>query len=470
MIVDEISMMGPETCDSFIQRLNRVSKTAKAQRVRCLLFGDFAQYLNVVSYKDKKFMLEKYGTTKLLDSKQFKKLKLEVFELDQNKRVGDDKEFIERLEDVRHGKNIEECLKYFNKRVGTPDPEAVFITTTNAKVDEINKQVFDTNPNPVMYYPATISGDFKIKDSRLAENLALKESLRVMSLVNDPSGEDLYVNGSIGTITYLMDSSVEVAFDNGNTVWIEPTEEENKEYYTDEEGELCWKIVGRCSGIGLRQSSAITGNKAQGIGVDRATVDLGDGAFAAGQCYVMLSRLTNIEGLTLTRPLVASDIIVDESVRKFYTELRGEKYESLASVGYEQYKIRLIVAGGRDFNNYSYMKQALDHMLQRYSKKEVLIVSGKAKGADSLGEVYAESKGIAVKEFPANWKDITTPPVKIRKNNYGEYNVLAGIVRNKKMGDFATHAVIFHDGVSTGSKQMIEYMNELNKPVKVFKY
>lgn len=471
IIVDECSMMGPETMDSFIHRLKRVSRTAKRGKVRCLLFADFFQILNIVKRSDKSLIMKHYGTTSLLESKEFKSLKLEIFELDQNKRVTtEDTEFKERLEDVRNGRNLEECVTYFNKCVRVPDKDAIFITTKNSIVDKINKEYFDKNTNQAFYYQATLSGDFKVKDSRLEENLVLKEGLRVMSLVNDSSGCDLFVNGSIGTIKSLLCDQIEVEFDNGITTWIEPTTEENREYYTDELGDLCTRIVGTMTGYGLRQCNAITANKSQGIGIDKATIDLSEGSFCAGQTYVMLSRLTNIDGLTLTAPLKVSDIITDEIVKKFYAEIRGDKYEQEKPKGYEQYKIRLIVAGGRDFSDYTYLCKSLNFMLKNYKPSEVLIISGMTKGADSLGSRYAREQGIDVKEFPANWKDLTTQPVNIRSNAYGDYNVLAGIVRNHEMGRFSTHAVVYWDGVSTGSRDMIEFMKDQGKPVKVFNY
>ncbi|MGO3321101.1 MAG: helicase, partial [Microbacterium gubbeenense] len=50
---------------------------------------------------------------------------------------------------------------------------------------------------------------------------------------------------------------------------------------------------------------------------ERAIVDLGSGAFAPGQTYVALSRLTSLDGLYLSRPLRPRDIRVDENVRRF---------------------------------------------------------------------------------------------------------------------------------------------------------
>ena len=47
------------------------------------------------------------------------------------------------------------------------------------------------------------------------------------------------------------------------------------------------------------------------------------------------------------------------------------------------------------------MKNSIDNLLEKINITE--IVSGKAKGADSLGEKYASLNNIPVKEFPANW-------------------------------------------------------------------
>ena len=50
----------------------------------------------------------------------------------------------------------------------------------------------------------------------------------------------------------------------------------------------------------------------------------GSGAFAPGQTYVALSRLTSLEGLYLTRPLRPRDIQVDPDVRRFMADVRRE--------------------------------------------------------------------------------------------------------------------------------------------------
>ena len=62
----------------------------------------------------------------------------------------------------------------------------------------------------------------------------------------------------------------------------------------------------------------------------------------------------------------------------------------------------LLVAGSRGFNNYPLLKEKLDYLLQNQSGKEIHIVSGGAKGADTLAEWYAKERGYQMHVFPAD--------------------------------------------------------------------
>lgn len=50
---------------------------------------------------------------------------------------------------------------------------------------------------------------------------------------------------------------------------------------------------------------------------------------------------------------------------------------------------KVIVAGGRDFNNYEGLSNSLDYLFKNIND-DIQVVCGMARGADRLGERYAK--------------------------------------------------------------------------------
>lgn len=123
--------------------------------------------------------------------------------------------------------------------------------------------------------------------------------------------------------------------------------------------------------------------------------------------------------------------------------------------------MRLIIAGTRTFTDYPFLVKAVDHAIPLLFQKllyllpTIEVVSGKARGVDTLGELLAASRGWLVHAFPANWE---------------KYGARAGNKRNKEMGKFADALVAVWNGKSPGTKNMIERMNLLGKPSRVYMY
>ena len=135
-------------------------------------------------------------------------------------------------------------------------------------------------------------------------------------------------------------------------------------------------------------------------------------------------------------------------------DIMCQKYESyLNPTPIPTEYFRVIVAGGREFNNYELLKSSCDRILIRQTNIE--IVSGKALGADKLGEDYAKEKGYKIKEFPADW-------IKYKKG--------AGPIRNKQMAEYADELIAFWDGLSKGTKNMIELAKKHGLKIKVIYY
>jgi hypothetical protein len=100
--------------------------------------------------------------------------------------------------------------------------------------------------------------------------------------------------------------------------------------------------------------------------------------------------------------------------------------------------MKVIIAGTREFNDYYLLKTKCDEILHAIS--DIEIVSGKARGADTLGERYAKERGYSVKEFPADWKT---------------YGRSAGMIRNRQMAEYGDMLIAFWNGKSRGTNGMI---------------
>lgn len=112
--------------------------------------------------------------------------------------------------------------------------------------------------------------------------------------------------------------------------------------------------------------------------------------------------------------------------------------------------MKIIIAGSRGFSNYDLLKTKCDYYLSKLD--EVIIVSGGARGADSLGERYAREKGYQVEQYLADW------------NRYGKS---AGYRRNAEMAEVADGLIAFWDGKSSGTKHMIDLMKKKTNLVRV---
>ena len=131
--------------------------------------------------------------------------------------------------------------------------------------------------------------------------------------------------------------------------------------------------------------------------------------------------------------------------------------------------MKVIIAGSRTFNDYQKLYDFCEKVLA--NQNDIEIVSGTADGADKLGEKYAKEKGYKLSEFPAKWKDLDAKPCFVKYDKNKEpYNVLAGLNRNEEMAKYADSLIVFWDGKSTGSKNMIESAMKHKLKIKFYTY
>lgn len=79
--------------------------------------------------------------------------------------------------------------------------------------------------------------------------------------------------------------------------------------------------------------------------------------------------------------------------------------------------MRVLVCGSRTFNDWDLFK---DTMSELVPGNDHTIISGAARGADTMASEWAKYRGCALEEYPAKWY---------------EYGKAAGPIRNKQMLD-----------------------------------
>ena len=114
---------------------------------------------------------------------------------------------------------------------------------------------------------------------------------------------------------------------------------------------------------------------------------------------------------------------------------------------------KIVIAGCRNYYNYDEAKAYLDDCLADInSKNDIIILSGAANGSDKLGVRYALENNFRVELFLPEWD---------------KYGKSAGPKRNKLMAQACDYVICFWDGESSGTRSMINYAKEYNKPLYI---
>lgn len=120
-------------------------------------------------------------------------------------------------------------------------------------------------------------------------------------------------------------------------------------------------------------------------------------------------------------------------------------------------QFKVIIAGTRYFNDYSLLKETANRLLadKITAGYSIVIVSGGCAGADLLGERYARENGYSIDRYPAEWE---------------KYGRKAGIMRNAVMADNVDALIAYWDGVSRGTKNMIDEARKRGLAVRIKRY
>ena len=117
--------------------------------------------------------------------------------------------------------------------------------------------------------------------------------------------------------------------------------------------------------------------------------------------------------------------------------------------------MKLAIIGSRSSTDIS-TKKLIDEYIDKYAEKSSEgiseIVSGGAKGIDTLARELANRRSIRLTEFLPD---------------YRRFGRGAPLKRNESIAEYADCAIAFWDGRSSGTAHTVKLFEELGKPVKI---
>jgi len=393
LIIDEISMVRTDTFKTIEHLLYK-------KNVQLILFGDICQLPPILtSKKDKNLLKElnmsekevflslykndyhktdfesKFFFSYYKDKNGYKNFfdKFNIRTLTKNFRQTNDKDYLNILNKLRHGKDyitqtdldnlngrvVKDGMKINSLYTVVTPQKKIAININNARLAEIERPSrtykasyeeltkvkvlknidsknfsLEQDEEPEYTFMLKPKDIDKMKESDRKDdienyfqapiNLTLKVGAKVMILVNDNNKK--YVNGSIGIVTNLFDDKIEIQLQSNKVVYVEQAVWEKIGYrYNKEKKKLESVVVAQYKQFPLMLAWAMTIHKSQGQTFSNLFVELGNGIFENGQLYVALSRIKSINGLYLSRNIKFSDIKTDKFICDFDTMLMEKK-------------------------------------------------------------------------------------------------------------------------------------------------
>lgn len=302
LIIDEISMLSPDTLDMVDAVCREVKQSGESfGGMQVVFVGDFFQLPPIVKKNfdddhNQEIFPDQGRGRFAFESNAWRRAKPIVCYLSEQHRQGD-KKFLDLLTSIRKNQwKVEhrEILERRKVNISEVSKNTPKLFSHNVDVDGVNNNELAKISGESETFSMLEEGNGILvsilkKGCLSPESLALKTGASVMFTKNNH--KEGYMNGTLGTIesfsTYTNNPIVKTR--SGRLI-----EVEKADWNIEDNG----KIKAKISQLPLRLAWAITVHKSQGMSLDEAVMDLSK-VFEYGQGYVALSRVRSLSGLYL---------------------------------------------------------------------------------------------------------------------------------------------------------------------------